>query len=163
MRFILTTSLTLALLAGCAQARKGIGAGAQDEIWSSQPLCANSSSATLLACADVTPDITANSAEIAVNQLGFDPAATPYRVFARAHGASTFVMLADNVTTPAGSSFVVKAKGSTYIEEYEEWIIEIAVTFDSDGYQTTAQPLQGTIAARATLNWPELDQTTPTK
>jgi hypothetical protein len=98
-----------------------------------------------------------------VQQLGFDPGQTPYRIYARRAGDSQFVLLKDNITIAEGGSFEVKAKSGEYIEEYEEWIVELASTFDDNGFEMEAGFLQGIIAARAILNWPELSEASTTE
>lgn len=147
------------LLGGCAQARSGLAGKGAQELWEPQALCVNTAGAQVLACVDIQLNITDNLAYIDVQQLGFDPATMPYRVYARRSNESTFSLLADNVTVPAGGSFQVNALNNVYIEEYQEWIIEVGSTLDPNGFVQSAQPLQGTIAARAIIQWPELANT----
>ena len=160
MRFLGAIMMTV-LLGGCAQGRNGLGnQDGPQELWAPQSLCTNTEGVQTLACVDIQLNITANSAYIDVVQLGFDPASAPYRIFARRANESTFNMLADNVTAPAGSSIEVPAIRSHFIEEYEEWIIEVSKVVDDNGFENAALPLQGTIGARAIIYWPELDSTT---
>lgn len=149
--------LTLTLGA-CAQGRKGLGSDAGNvELWEPQSLCANTPGVDTMACVDIQLNITDNLAYVDVTSLKFDPAAVPYRMYARRSQDSTFVMLAENITAPAGSSFEIHPLKNHYIEEYEEWVIDLSTSFDTNGFEMQASPLQGIIAARSIIYWPELD------
>ena len=158
---LIHTVLMIAALSGCAQARKGIGssAGAREEVWQAQPLCANSGSTQTLACMSVEPHITSNVAVIYVQDLGFDAGQIPYRILARRASDSSFSVLADNITTAAGGQFTVHPKSNTYIEEYQEWAVELSVTFDSTYNTTAASAGNGVTAADVIIKWPELNGT----
>jgi hypothetical protein len=155
---LLALTISTLSLEGCAQARRGNGAGAREEIWGAQPLCSNLGAGTNLGCFEVQAYIQSNQAVVSVTDLGFDPGQTPYRVLARASGESQFHVLLENVSAPVGGTFTVKPTAGRYIEEYEEWIVELQTAIDANGYASAqAQAGQGTIVARDQIHWAELN------
>jgi len=145
------------MLGACAQSRRGANAGSQQaEVWAAQELCTNETGQTLYGCFEIKPNITANSAEINVKTLGFDPLATPYRILARRVGDSSYQLLADNVTISAGGRISVKAKSGHYIEEYETWRAELVINFDAQNLEFEAPAGQGLPIMQALVDYPEL-------
>lgn len=151
--FVGLFAITLSLGA-CAQSR-GSYAGVNDELWQPLSLCAPAEEAPLLGCFELQLNITGNSAYLDVLELGFDPAQDSYRVLARRAGDSVWHLLADKITAAQGGSTTVKAKAGHYIEEYEDWRVEL--TTGLNGLNIVNVPAgQGIPVAQARMDWAEL-------
>jgi hypothetical protein len=160
MKSFLRASLLMVLamsLGACSQGRRSMLAGNEDELWGAQDLCQNANGAELLGCFQLQLDITGNFAYLDVLELGFDPGQIPYRVLARRSGDSVFHVLGDNITTAAGGTVQLPAINGHYIEEYEEWRVELSTNFDNSGFQTSAAAGTGIPVAQVIVLWPELN------
>lgn len=151
----LLVTVTALSLGGCAQARRGIGAGGIADLWQPLELCQNESGFETLACVDIQLNVTSNSAYIDVKALGFDAGQYGWRVLARMEGRTSFNLLADGITEGEGATVEVRAPKNTRIEKFEEWIIETAQAVDDNGFLVAAPPFQGIQAARALMKWSE--------
>jgi len=153
--------LSLAVVAGlshCSQSRRG-NIDQNSEIWAAQEVCATGASGDELRCMSIEPNITENYAIVTITQLDFNPAITPYRLLARAAGQSTWHLLADQVTIPAGGYFEVNPKNGVYIEEYEEYLLESATGPSSDGLNIAAVSAgRGVPLIWGFVDYPELYQ-----
>ncbi len=138
----------LTLLGACAQGRRTLGSGSY-ELWTAQEICD-------LGCFSIQLNITKNQANIGVESLpnGYD--GTSYRVLARPSSSNQFFILKEGITSTVGQSFSVSAPDSIYIEEFEEWRIELSENYDGNGFLAPADPLQGLALAQGTILWPEL-------
>ncbi|MBP7845499.1 MAG: hypothetical protein KA116_11885 [Proteobacteria bacterium] len=158
LRSVNISCFLLLSLSFCAQSRRGNVQAADKEVWGAQQICSYDNAQEPLRCISIEPHITDNKAVIDVLKLDFNPGQVPYRVLARPAGSSLYDLLASNVTVPQGSFFEVKPIGKTYIEEYEEWVIETMQNKSPNGLNiTTVGPGNGVVLIKEFVNYPEFN------
>jgi hypothetical protein len=146
------------MLQHCAQSRRGNIPEKEKEIWQAQELCANNSNGQALRCIAVEPNITENKAIVEVRLLDFNPGQFPYRILARPAGKSLFDVLTQSISVPEGSYFEVKPVGKTYIEEYEEWVMETTQNRSPNGLNIQGVgPGNGVLLIQGFIDYPELN------
>ena len=148
--------LMLLALGACSQDRKSSSSLLKtDEIWAEQSLCSNNGQASS-GCFNIQLNITQNFAWVDVQSLpNILASGVSYRVLARYDGTSTYDVLSDNESVPAGSTFEVHPISGRFIEGYVDWRFE-TTGIPGSGIVNPAAPGSGVVLAQGTINWPEL-------
>jgi hypothetical protein len=152
--------LLVGILGACAQSRSSLYAGQRtEELWEPVSLCSvNVSDHDPMGCFSVQLSITRNLAYFDVQELLFNPGSVPYRILARRANESQFTVLVDHVTTPVGGTIEVHAKKGAYIEEYEEFRVELTKGKDASGLNLIdVQAGMGLPVAQDVLSYTELN------
>lgn len=136
--------MSLVLLGACSESRRGIK---DDNLGGLEEVCAIQAaglSMNNLGCFYIQRNLSNNSVDVSVLELGFDTSLYTYRFMARRSGDGQYVTLADNINFGAGTAFTSFARTGHLVEEYDAWRFELTCKMTQfSGCQFEPNPGQG--------------------